>query len=84
MIDGAEALGRELAGAQALEVSLAAAIEVMQRQADEVEREWGPQSARHVRDEADEVERRRERTAHRVKDIEERIAWQRKQIKSHG
>jgi hypothetical protein len=53
----------------------------MHAAADEAEAELGPASARHLRDQAVEVERRRELTTRRVKHIREQIAWRKKALK---
>jgi hypothetical protein len=73
-----EALGVELDGAVQFEHGLAAAVATLRAQADEVERALGPASARRVRDQADDIEARRERTASRVTQIRDRITWRKK------
>ena len=65
----------------ALEAATGAAITAMLEKADETERTLGPASARHVRDQAQDLERRRERTAARAAHIQEQIAWRKKALK---
>ena len=50
------------------------AFAAMHAAADETEAELGPASARHLRKQAGEVERRRELTTLRVKHIKDQIA----------
>src|SRR5437773_994445 len=75
-----EALARELAGVQALEQALTASAAAIRLEADKTEKTLGPQSARYIRDQADEVERRRERRALRCQHIREQIRWRKKAL----
>ena len=74
-------LVHKLAGVEALEASLDAAVAAILAQADATERTLGPTQARHVRAQADELEQRSERTAARAEHIRQQIAWRRKALK---
>jgi hypothetical protein len=77
-----KALAHELAGVEALEASLGAAVAAILAQADETERAVGPGPARHVRAQASDLEQRGERTAARAEHIREQIAWRKKALKA--
>lgn len=76
-----EAMGRELVGAQALASSQAAGVAAMLASADEVEKTTGPATAAHVRQQAQDLAVKQERTEGRVRHIKEQIAWRRKALK---
>jgi hypothetical protein len=54
----------------------------MLAKADETEATLGPASARHVRDQADDLLQRKERTTARAEHIRQQIAWRRRALKS--